>query len=108
MEPTLLALERGQIHKLVYTQGAAFEGSHCSKCNRLYGHSRVACGYCNVPLQPVPDLMERIIKRAVDTDAEIEQVREDAADELKRVGGIGAILRFQTPNPAVLAKGEPN
>lgn len=97
LDSTLLALERGQIHKLVYREGAAFEGSHCSKCGRLYGLSRVACGYCNVPLQPVPDLMERIIKRAVDTDAEIEQVRDDAAEQMKRVGGIGAILRFQTP-----------
>ena len=97
LDSTLLALERGQIHKLVYREGAAFEGSHCSKCDRLYGLSRVACGYCNVPLQPVPDLMERIIKRAVDTDAEIEQVRDDAAEQMKRVGGIGAILRFQTP-----------
>jgi hypothetical protein len=75
LEPTLLALQRGQIHKLVYTQGAAFEGSHCSKCNRLSGDGRVACGYCNVLLQPVPDLMERIINRAVDIATEIEQVR---------------------------------
>jgi peptide subunit release factor 1 (eRF1) len=98
LEPTLLALEKGQIHKLVYRQGAAFEGSHCSKCNRLYGDGRVACGYCNVPLHPVSDLMERIIKRAIDTDAQIEQVRGDAAEQMKRVGGIGAILRFQTSN----------
>jgi peptide chain release factor subunit 1 len=98
LEPTLLALERGQIHRLVYSQGAKFEGGQCSKCNRLYGDGRVACGYCNVPLQLVPDLMERIIKRAVDTDAEIEQVRDDAADQMNRVGCIGAILRFRTPN----------
>jgi hypothetical protein len=39
--------------------------------------------------------MERIIKRAVDADAEIEQVPDEAADQMKRVG-LGAILRFQT------------
>jgi peptide subunit release factor 1 (eRF1) len=104
LEPTLLALERGQIHKLVYRQGASFEGSQCSQCHRLYGDSRIACGYCNAPVEPVRDLIERVIRRAVDTDAQIEQVRDEAADQMKLAGGIGAILRFQTSKRAAVPK----
>jgi peptide chain release factor subunit 1 len=93
---TLSALDKGQIRTLVYAEGAAFEGSQCWVCERLYGDERRGCGYCSLPLQPVPDLLGRIIERVVQTGGDVEQVRGEAAEQMKRVGSIGAFLRFKT------------
>jgi peptide subunit release factor 1 (eRF1) len=93
---TLSALNKGQIGTLVYSEGAAFEGRQCWVCRRLYGDERRGCSYCSLPMQPVPDLLERIIERVVETGGDVEQVRGEAAQQMKGVGSIGAILRFRT------------
>ena len=93
---TLSALNKGQIGTLVYAEGAAFEGSQCWVCRRLYGDEQRGCGYCALPLHPVTDLLERIIERVVETGGDVEQVRGEAAQQMKGVGSIGAILRFRT------------
>ncbi len=52
------------------------------------------CDFCRMPAKPDDDLMEAIIAKALAEGATIEQVRGEAAEKLKAVGGIGAFLRY--------------
>jgi hypothetical protein len=46
---------------------------------------------------------EEVVERALDQHADIEVVTGPAAERLDAKGGIGALLRFFTPESAALA-----
>lgn len=93
---TLDALYLGNIRKLVYVQGYAPQGVECTKCQSLFEENVSPCGYCGGEVRPVRDLMATVVDRVVDSGGEAEEVRDAAAERLKKVGSIGAFLRFPT------------
>lgn len=96
---TLLALNNGEVWKLVYAQDSNVPGKRCALCDRLYGMDRFSCGNCNRPLQPVDDLIELMVERLIKTGRRVEQVRGDAAQRLAQVDGIGAFLQLRGRRP---------
>ena len=57
------------------------------------GRARV-CSRCQEPVGTSHDLTEAAVGAALDTQANVEMVRGSAAQQLRREGGIGAILRY--------------
>ena len=92
---TLEAVLDGRIRQLVYTGRDTIQGGECQECGSLFDSSLDQCPRCEGPVQEVADLLESLVVRVVSEGGSLEQVREDAADELtQQAGGIGAFLRF--------------
>lgn len=93
VEATLHALEKGQIHQLVYSEQFSFNAARCPKCQKIFYPTREMCGNCHEILDPVEDLLEEMTWQIIPKGGKVEQVRGEAARRLHEVGGIGAILR---------------
>jgi peptide subunit release factor 1 (eRF1) len=94
LENTLLALAEGRLWRLVFARGLAPRGGQCTKCGMLFARPDGSCDYCDGAIEPVDDLIERIVERVVGAEGKVEGVAGNAAERLKQAGGIGAILRF--------------
>jgi peptide chain release factor subunit 1 len=94
LENTLLALAEGRIWRLVFARGLTASGGRCTRCGMLFAQTDGSCDYCTAAIEPVDDLIERIVERVVNTEGKVEEVASNAAERLKQAGGIGAILRF--------------
>jgi peptide chain release factor subunit 1 len=94
LEPTLRAVCEQRVWRFIYADGFNPSGGQCVNCGMLFARTGGSCDYCGGAIKPVDDLLERIIERLVEQDAEIEAVAGDAANRLQQVGGIGAFLRF--------------
>ena len=71
---------------------------HC-QASALGGHMAVGrgprvCSLCDEAVGRRHDLTEVAVGAALDTQAKIEMVRGSAAQQLRRAGGIGALLRY--------------
>ncbi len=91
---TLAALNDKRVRELVYAEGVLFQGCVCRECDALFATDTMNCDFCGMPAKPDDDLMEAIIAKALAEGATIEQVRGEAAEKLRAVGGIGAFLRY--------------
>jgi peptide chain release factor subunit 1 len=94
LEPTLDALRKGRIWRLVYADGLDLHGKVCSNCSSLFVEDRESCVYCEAELKPVDDLIEHMAESVIDGGGEVELVQGLAAQRLLKAGGIGAFLRF--------------
>jgi peptide subunit release factor 1 (eRF1) len=96
MEPVLDALQQGIVWKIYYADDLAAEGFECGGCGLLAMENSPICPYCGANAFKVPDLMELIVHKVLSTGGEIDKVQGPAKEMLKRTGGIGAFLRFDT------------
>ncbi len=90
---TLAALDAGRVYVLFLADSFAPVGGECGGCGALVPGGG-ACPTCGAPTQAVPDLRERLIRRALDQGAKLEFVSGDAATLLATHGGIGAWTRY--------------
>ena len=90
---TMAALAEGRVHELVYAQGIEPRGALCAQCGSIVV-DQPSCQKCQAVAGPAGEAMDLIIGAALSTDAAIEQVRGEAAENLKASGGIGAFLRY--------------
>ena len=93
LEPTLAALNRGTIAKLVYSDGLRSAGSECTKCEALFSDAVNSCKVCGAAALSVVNVVERAIERVLRQGAAIEAVKGQASDSLNGAGGIGAFLK---------------
>jgi len=93
LDAVLNHLNRGVIHQLIYSAAFKPAGSRCPGCGYLFSQARQMCGRCGSPIEPAPHLLEQMARRVVQTGGTIEEVREEAGQDLDRTGGIGAILK---------------
>jgi len=95
IEPTLRALREGRVRRLVYAEGMSLQGRRCRACSALHAGTENLCAYCGRPLEEVvSDLLEEMAATAVSAGAKVELVRAAAAERLRRVGGVGAYVRY--------------
>jgi len=90
---TLDTLSEGRTHVLFIADSFEGFGGECPSCGRLIAGPG-PCPSCGVPTEPVPDLGESAIQRALDQGARVEIVSGDAAARLLTRGGLGAWTRF--------------
>lgn len=91
---TLVALQERRVWRLVYAERWTAKGWQCDSCSTLFAEEQTDCAYCDAPVQAVDDLVECVAERVVEMGGKVERVRDEAADRLRAVGGIGAYLRF--------------
>jgi hypothetical protein len=91
---TLEALNEKRVRQLVYAEGHSIRGGICEPCHAVFPSDTMNCSLCSLPVKPANDLIEEAIGMALAENATIEQVRGEAAENLKAAGGIGAFLRY--------------
>jgi peptide subunit release factor 1 (eRF1) len=92
-QDTIDALNDDRVHHLFLTSEVAGGGARCPICGRLE-MATDRCPTHGVQLEPVPDLRERLIDRALEQAARVESVSGEAADLLAEHDGIGAWTRY--------------
>jgi peptide subunit release factor 1 (eRF1) len=90
----LEALREGRIRRLLYADGLSLRGRRCSQCGSLFDETPRHCGYCRGATRPVDDLLNEMAGRVAGSGGTIEAIAPPAADRLRRLGGLGAFLRF--------------
>jgi hypothetical protein len=94
--PTIDAVGLGEVATLVLADGPPRPGSRCPVCGWVGPATLKGCPVCGAALDPVADLADLLIRRALDRGGHVEVVRGDAASRLTTAcDGTGAILRFR-------------
>lgn len=93
VEDTLAALNLGQVWRLAIDESRQMPGSICPDCHRLTSMEIGDCRLCGSQPSPVRDLVGKMVQTALDHDAKVEVLREQAAMILAPHGGVGAFLR---------------
>lgn len=90
---TLDALADERVHLLLVSSQLAGEGRVCAQCGRI-SIDQERCPVCAGPLGEPTELRELVVARALDQGAQVETVSGEAAEQLRSVGGIGALTRW--------------
>jgi peptide chain release factor subunit 1 len=93
---TLKAVNSDRVWELVYSEDFHSPGFECSRCAALYSADKASCQYCGGALQPVGDVVERVLEHALRGGAKVDVVTGEASASLDSWGGIGAFLKTRT------------
>jgi peptide chain release factor subunit 1 len=94
--PVIEAVSDSHVHTLVYAADVDMTGGECDTCGWLVGGPPLdACPRCGGPMHPVPELVERMVHRVLESGGRIEEVRGPASRTLGYKGGLAALLRYQ-------------
>lgn len=94
LEDTLHAAVESRIRLLVYAENYGAPGSECRNCNHLSDTVVERCGNCGGRVDVHDNVLNRLVERVTHEGGNVEQMRGDAAGQLRKLGGIGAFLRF--------------
>ena len=94
LDGTLDALREGRIRRLLYADGLALRGRRCARCGSLFDETAKRCRYCQGTTAPVDDLLNEMAGVVAKEGGRVESVRSPGARRLRRLGGVGAFLRF--------------
>lgn len=97
------AVADGQVQTLVYARGTTMSGAECVACGWLIPQDAfplpTSCPRCAAVLRPHVDLIDTMVKRVRDRGGRVEEVRDEAAERLAALDGIGALLRYTPGAP---------
>jgi peptide chain release factor subunit 1 len=93
LEDTLAVLNERRVEVLVGSERFGAPGAECPGCGWLGPAGVDACPADGTPAERLADVTDSAIELAIQQSAEILPVVH-RTDELERVGGIGALLRF--------------
>jgi peptide chain release factor subunit 1 len=95
LSDTLMALTEGKVMTLIVAQDFIAQGYQCENCGFLAAEKIEPCPLCGHQMRRVEHAVDLAIRRALENNAQVETVRaKDAAQRLKELGGIGAMLRY--------------
>ena len=90
---TLVALQEGRVGILLVSAGYEAAGHRCQNCHYLsLNNNEQNCALCGGTRQPIPDVVDSAVHRALQQDVEVEIVRDN--EQMEKAGGIGGILRY--------------
>jgi stalled ribosome rescue protein Dom34 len=90
----LEAVNQGRVWKLVYGKGARLEGGECGKCGAFTPQTIGPCVVCGGRVQPVAQLLDRISQSVMEVGGQVEMVDGAAAEQLRPLGSVAALLRY--------------
>jgi peptide subunit release factor 1 (eRF1) len=88
---TLKALQEQRIQTLVISEGYAAPGAICDYCGYMSTSMEPECPICDGTMQPMQDIVDHVVHRALELGIEIAFVSDEAFEE---AGAIGAVWRF--------------
>jgi peptide chain release factor subunit 1 len=95
---TVDALQRGQVMNIVIDDQVRSSGVICARCEALSVQSdpENRCRYCGGEVRDLEDIVPALVTSAFNQGADVTVIDDDQQrEELARVGGIGALLRFR-------------
>lgn len=93
LEPTLFALQQGQVNLFAIQTGYGEEGYKCPECESL-SVNRGTCEYCQCENEQIPDIVEEAVRVALLQGSQVKHVTTPD-DRFQAAGKVGAILRFR-------------
>jgi peptide subunit release factor 1 (eRF1) len=91
LDATLQALQEQRIQTVVILEGFAAPGAVCDYCSYLSTSTEPECPICDGGMQPITDIVDHLVHRALELGIEIAFVDDPA---LEQAGSIGAVWRF--------------
>ncbi len=92
---TLVALMDKKVMTLLTTEGFRSKGYQCENCGYLSAVQVETCPVCGHRMHLIEHAVDLAIRKALENDARVESIRaEKAAQRLRKLGGIGAMLRY--------------
>jgi peptide chain release factor subunit 1 len=88
------AVSEGRAHEMVVADGVEASGCECTGCGYLSAEQITTCPACQRPMEPVEDLVDRLVGRAYVEGIKTESVFAEARHELLALGGMAARLRY--------------
>ena len=89
---TIAALQEGRARSLLVADGFRASAYRCEECGYLSAQKMASCAYCGGPMAKVEDVVDTIVRRAIEQGVDVELVVDN--DDLVRAGSIGALLRY--------------
>jgi peptide subunit release factor 1 (eRF1) len=93
LDETLAAVNDGRVDTLMIVSNLVGEVRAFANCGRLTT-AATTCPSCQSALNPVEDLVERLVADVLDQSGHIEIVEGAAAALLREHGGLGAFVRY--------------
>jgi peptide chain release factor subunit 1 len=94
--PVLKAVNNRRAHLLVYADELKAPGWECRHCNAIFSIEHERCMYCDGPVAPIPNLLERTVEHVLQSGGAVEAVHGEPAEDLINAGGIGVFLKTRT------------
>jgi peptide chain release factor subunit 1 len=91
LDDTLKAFQEQRIQTLVISYGFSAPGAVCDYCSYLSSSIEPDCPICDGTMQPIQDIVDHLVHRALELGIEIAFVDDPA---LEQAGSIGAVWRF--------------
>ncbi len=92
---TLNALMEKKVMTLLTADGFTGRGYQCENCGYLAATKLESCPVCGHKMNQIDHAVDLAIRKALENDARVESIRaEKPANRLKKLGGIGALLRY--------------
>ena len=85
------ALQEQRIQTLVISEGYAAPGAVCDYCGYLSTSTEPECPICDGTMQPIQDIVDHVVGRALELGVEIAFVNDE---DFEQAGAIGAVWRF--------------
>lgn len=88
------AVNQGRVWKLFYAKGLRKEGGECKECGAYLPHAVGPCVYCDGEVQPLTQVIDRLSQSVMEMGGQVEVVDGPAAEKMKPLGSIAALLRY--------------
>ncbi|HNR97332.1 MAG TPA: hypothetical protein PKO09_01025 [Anaerolineae bacterium] len=92
LSDTLAAVQEHRAGLLLVAAGFEAAGFRCQNCRYLMLAERPECPLCGGRVEPVEDVVDSVVHRALEQGVEVEIVR--GSQTLEKAGSIGALLRY--------------
>jgi peptide subunit release factor 1 (eRF1) len=92
LSATLDAINQGRVWKLVYLQGLRLEGGVCPACNVLVDPADERCPLCGQPVDRESLMVDRMARTVLERGGHVEMVDGPAAEALRQVAEVAAIM----------------
>jgi peptide chain release factor subunit 1 len=89
---TLDAINQGRVWKLIYLQGLCLEGGTCAACSVLVSPADERCPLCGQNVDREPRMVDRMAQTVLERGGHVEMVDGPAAEALKQVADVAAIM----------------
>ncbi|NOZ79878.1 MAG: hypothetical protein GXP48_12010 [Acidobacteria bacterium] len=94
LEPVIDAANQGRIWKLFYVKDLEANGAECTACGAIAARPNGTCQLCGATMRPVSHIVDRLTQITIAMGGHVEMVDGPAADKLKKVDEIAALLRY--------------
>ena len=88
------AVNQGRVWKLFYAKGLKKVGGECSECGAYAPDPTGPCTYCGGEVQRLSQCVDRLTQSVMEMGGQVEVVDGPAAEHLKPLGSIAALLRY--------------